>query len=206
MRQTDGLQTQKKDEFMSLLTWKGGTLEAPLPPVLVSCGTMEKPNALTIAWSGIINTIPPMTYISVRPERYSYDLIRESGEFVINLPTEKLVRSIDYCGVRSGRSEDKIAACGLHLAPGETVQAPLILESPVHLECSVTEIKELGSHHMFLAKINAVRVDDSVVDEKGKLRMDQCHLAAYIHGNYYSIGKELGKFGFSVEKKKKKHR
>lgn len=191
---------------MSLLTWKGGTLEAPLPPVLVSCGTMDKPNALTIAWTGIVNTDPPMTYISVRPERYSYDIIKESGEFVINLPTEAMVRAIDFCGVRSGRNMNKIETCGLSLEPGETVSAPLIVESPIHLECKVTQILPLGTHHMFLAKITAVRVDDRYVDESGRLCMEKCHLAAYIHGTYYSIGKALGTFGFSVKKKKNNNR
>ena len=189
---------------MGLLTWKGGTLEAPLPPALVSCGTPEHPNVLTIAWTGIVNTIPPMTYISVRPERYSYDLIKNSGEFVINLPTEELVPAIDFCGVKSGRDLDKIAACGLHIEPGETVQAPLILESPVHLECKVRQVLPLGSHDMFLADITAVRVDEDYMDANGRLCMERCHLAAYIHGTYYSIGQALGTFGFSVKKKQEK--
>ena len=191
---------------MGLLTWKGGTLEAPLPPALVSCGTPEHPNVLTIAWTGIVNTIPPMTYISVRPERYSYDLIKNSGEFVINLPTEELVPAIDFCGVKSGRDLDKIAACGLHTEPGETVQAPLILESPVHLECKVRQVLSLGSHDMFLADITAVRVDEDYMDANGRLCMERCHLAAYIHGTYYSIGQALGTFGFSVKKKQEKRK
>ena len=191
---------------MGLLTWKGGTLEAPLPPALVSCGTPEHPNVLTIAWTGIVNTIPPMTYISVRPERYSYDLIKNSGEFVINLPTEELVPAIDFCGVKSGRDPDKIAACGLHIEPGETVQAPLILESPVHLECKVRQVLPLGSHDMFLADITAVRVDEDYMDANGRLCMERCHLAAYIHGTYYSIGQALGTFGFSVKKKQEKRK
>lgn len=191
---------------MGLLTWKGGTLEAPLPPALVSCGTPEHPNVLTIAWTGIVNTIPPMTYISVRPERYSYDLIKNSGEFVINLPTEELVPAIDFCGVKSGRDLDKIAACGLHTELGETVQAPLILESPVHLECKVRQVLPLGSHDMFLADITAVRVDEDYMDANGRLCMERCHLAAYIHGTYYSIGQALGTFGFSVKKKQEKRK
>ena len=191
---------------MGLLTWKGGTLEAPRPPALVSCGTPEHPNVLTIAWTGIVNTIPPMTYISVRPERYSYDLIKNSGEFVINLPTEELVPAIDFCGVKSGRDLDKIAACGLHTEPGETVQAPLILESPVHLECKVRQVLPLGSHDMFLADITAVRVDEDYMDANGRLCMERCHLAAYIHGTYYSIGQALGTFGFSVKKKQEKRK
>ena len=124
---------------MGLLTWKGGTLEAPLPPVLVSCGTLDSPNVLTVAWTGIVNTDPPMTYISVRPERFSFEILRKTGEFVINLPTESLARAIDFCGVRSGRDIDKIDACGLTLLPGETVQTPLVAESPVHLECQITQ-------------------------------------------------------------------
>ena len=191
---------------MGLLTWKGGTLEAPLPPALVSCGTPEHPNVLTIAWTGIVNTIPPMTYISVRPERYSYDLIKNSGEVVINLPTEELVPAIDFCGVKSGRDLDKIAACGLHTEPGETVQAPLILESPVHLACKVRQVLPLGSHDMFLADITAVRVDEDYMDANGRLCMERCHLAAYIHGTYYSIGQALGTFGFSVKKQQEKRK
>ena len=150
--------------------------------------------------------MPPITYISVRPERYSYDLIKNSGEFVINLPTEELVPAIDFCGVKSGRDLDKIAACGLHTEPGETVQAPLILESPVHLECKVRHVLPLGSHDMFLADITAVRVDEDYVDANGRLCMERCHLAAYIHGTYYSIGQALGTFGFSVKKKQKKRK
>lgn len=188
---------------MGLLTWKGGTLEAPLPPVLVSCGTLEEPNAITIAWTGIVNSDPPMTYISVRPERYSYRIIQSSGEFVINLPTEQLIPAVDFCGVRSGRDLDKIKACGLTLAPGETVRAPLINESPVHLECAVCQELPLGSHHMFLARIRAVRVDERYVDENGRLCMERCRLASYIHGTYYATGRALGKFGFTVKKKKK---
>ena len=188
---------------MGLLTWKGGTLEAPLPPVLVSCGTLDSPNVLTVAWTGIVNTDPPMTYISVRPERFSFEILRKTGEFVINLPTESLARAIDFCGVRSGRDIDKIDACGLTLLPGETVQAPLVAESPVHLECQITQELPLGSHHMFLARISAVRVDEKYMDETGRLCMEKCRLISYIHGTYYTTGRALGKFGFSVQKKKR---
>ncbi len=189
-----------------LITWKGGTLEAPLPPVLVSCGTMDAPNVLTVAWTGIVNTDPPMTYISVRPERFSFSILRDTGEFVINLPTEELARAVDFCGVRSGRNTDKIAACGLSLLPGETVRTPLVAESPVHLECTITQELPLGSHHMFLARINAVRVDKRYIDESGRLCMEKCRLISYIHGAYHATGRPLGKFGFSVQKKKKRPR
>ena len=144
-----------------------------------------------------------MTYISVRPERFSFEILRKTGEFVINLPTESLARAIDFCGVRSGRDIDKIDACGLSLLPGETVQAPLVAESPVHLECQITQELPLGSHHMFLARISAVRVDEKYMDETGRLCMEKCRLISYIHGTYYTTGRALGKFGFSVQKKKR---
>ncbi|MBQ7063423.1 MAG: flavin reductase family protein [Firmicutes bacterium] len=184
------------------LVWKPGTLEAPLPPVLVTCGTMEHPNALTIAWSGIVNSDPAMTYISVRPERYSFDIIRKSGEFVINLPTQSLLRAVDYCGVRSGRDTDKIADCHLDLLPGAKVSAPLILQSPLQLECRVRRELPLGSHHMFLAEILAVRVDSRLLDDTGRLALERAGLIAYVHGQYFSLGKVLGKFGYSVRKKR----
>ncbi|MBQ5960710.1 MAG: flavin reductase family protein [Firmicutes bacterium] len=188
------------------LTWKGGTIEAPLPAVLVTSGTMDKANVMTVAWTGIVNTDPPMTYISVRPERYSYEIIRDRREFVINLPTAQMARTVDYCGVKSGRDTDKIAACHLNLLPGEMVRAPLIAECPLQLECRVRQEMALGSHHMFLADILAVRVDPSVVDPSGKLRIDQCGLLAYAHGQYFALGRILGKFGYSVAKNNKKHR
>lgn len=191
---------------MSLQTWKGGTLEAPIPAVLVSCGTMEQPNALTIAWTGIVNSEPPMTYISVRPSRYSYEIIRRSGEFVINLPTAAMTRAIDYCGVRSGREENKIEKTGLHLEAGETVRAPLIAESPIHLECRVCRELPLGTHTMFLAEITAVRIDEALLDTEGKLHIERAGLAAYAHGTYFALGKKLGTFGYSVRKKKRTRR
>ena len=186
---------------MGLLTWKGGTLEAPLPPALVSCGTPEHPNVLTIAWTGIVNTIPPMTYISVRPERYSYDLIKNRGEFVINLPTEELVPAIDFCGVKSGRDVDKFTACGLTAAAASKVGAPLLAESPLNMECRVTQIIPLGSHDLFLAEVVACDVEESLLDEKGKLCLDKAGLIAYSHGEYFALGKQLGTFGYSVRKK-----
>lgn len=186
--------------------WKPGTLLAPVPAALVSCGTLEHPNALTIAWTGIVNSSPAMTYISVRPERYSYELIRQSGEFVINLTTKSLVRAADFCGVRSGRDHDKFALCHLTPEPAELVSAPLIAESPLSLECRVQQILPLGSHHLFLAEILAVRVEESLIGADGKLRLDRAGLIAYTHGEYFALGEQLGSFGYSVRKKTKKRR
>jgi len=185
--------------------WKGSALLAPVPAALVTCGTPEKPNVLTIGWTGIVCTRPPMTYISVRPERFSHDIIRDSGEFVINLTTSAMVKTVDFCGVRSGRDIDKFAVCGLHTAPAEKVGVPLIEECPVSLECRVTESKLLGSHTMFLAEIVGIDVDERYIDSKGKLNLQQCGLAAYAHGEYFALGRKLGDFGFSV-RRKKKHR
>ncbi len=181
--------------------WPGGAMLGPVPPALVSCGTMEKPNALTIGWTGILNTIPPKTYISVRPERYSYNLIKESGEFVINLPTEKIVRAVDYCGCRTGAKEDKLAKCGLTVTKGVKVDAPMVDQSPVNLECKVIDIVHLGSHDMFIADIVGVNVDESLLDEKGKLHLSKAGLCAYAHGEYFALGKQIGDFGFSVRRK-----
>lgn len=178
-----------------------GTLLAPLPAVMVSCGTPEKANVLTVAWTGILNTKPPMTYISVRPTRHSYGIIKESGEFVINLTTSKMVREIDFCGVKSGRDTDKLKKCGLHPAAASTVKAPMIEESPLALECRVTEIKPFGSHDMFIAEILAVNVDDRYIDSKGKINLNQAGLMAYSHGEYFALGRKLGSFGYSVAKR-----
>lgn len=181
-----------------------GTLLAPLPAVMVSCGTLEKANVLTVAWTGIINTKPPMTYISVRPTRHSYGIIKESGEFVINLTTSKMVQETDFCGVKSGKDTDKIKKCGLHLAEATAVKAPVIEESPLSLECRVTEIKPLGSHNMFIAEILAVNVDGRYIDSKGKINLNQAGLMAYSHGEYFALGRKLGSFGYSVAKGAKK--
>ncbi len=186
--------------------WKPGTLLAPVPPVLVSCGTPKQPNVLTVGWTGIVNTSPAMTYISIRPERFSYPIIKESREFVINLTGKSLVRAADFCGVRSGRDIDKFAHCHLTALPASEVGAPLIAESPVSLECRVEQIIPLGSHDMFLSKIIAVNVDESVIEESGRLNMEKCGLIAYVHGAYYELGKRLGTFGYTVKKKAKKHR
>ncbi len=189
---------------MSKITWKGGALIAPLPPVLVTCGTMEKPNVLTIAWTGIINTLPPKTYVSIRPTRFSYDLIKSSNEFVINLTTAQIIKAVDFCGVRSGKEVDKFAATGLVAEKATKVSCPMIEQSPVSLECRVTDILPLGSHDMFLADIVAVNVDEQYIDSNGKLHLEKCGLAAFAHGEYYELGKKIGSFGFSIRKKSKK--
>ncbi|MCI8556582.1 MAG: flavin reductase family protein [Lachnospiraceae bacterium] len=186
--------------------WKPGNMLYPLPAVMVSCGREgEKPNIITLAWVGTVCSDPVMVSVSIRPERYSYHIIRETGEFVINLTTKKLAYAADYCGVKSGRDVYKFA--DLHLTPGKAGKlkaAPLIVESPVNLECKVTEIKELGSHHMFLAKVLAVNVDESYLDEKGKFHLNDTGLLAYSHGEYFTLGEKCGSFGYSVRKKRKK--
>lgn len=186
---------------MEKLVWKPGTLLAPVPPALVSCGDLDHPNILTVAWTGIANTQPPMTYVSIRPERYSFELIKKSGEFVINLTPAALVRAADFCGVRSGRDTDKWAACKLTPIPASAVNAPLVRECPLALECRVQQILPLGSHHMFLARIEAVDVDEALVDKNGRLDLARAGLAAYAHGEYFELGRKIGTFGFSVRKK-----
>ena len=182
-------------------TWKGSTLLNPEPPVLVSCGSMEAANLITIGWTGTICTQPSMVSISVRPERYSYQLIKDSGEFVINLPTRKLVRAVDWCGVKSGRDYDKFAEMKLTPLSASTVSCPILAESPVNLECQVTQVIPLGSHDLFLAKVTAVDVDEALLDEKGKLCLERADLIVYSHGEYFALGKQLGTFGYSVRKK-----
>ena len=186
---------------MAKQTWKGSTLLNPEPPVLVSCGSMEAANLITIGWTGTICTQPSMVSISVRPERYSYQLIKDSGEFVINLPTRKLVRAVDWCGVKSVRDYDKFAEMKLTPLPASTVSCPILAESPVNLECQVTQVIPLGSHDLFLAKVTAVDVDEALLDEKGKLCLERADLIVYSHGEYFSLGKQLGTFGYSVRKK-----
>lgn len=186
---------------MAKQTWKGSTLLAPLPATLVTCGTLDAPNVFTVAWTGIINTQPPKTYISVRPERFSYPLIRQSGEFVINITTRKLLRAVDFCGVRSGRDVDKFALCNLTAEPASQLTCPMLAESPLSLECRVTDVLELGSHHMMLADIVAVNADESLLAENGKLQLNHADLIAFAHGAYYELGRQLGTFGYSVAKK-----
>lgn len=179
-----------------------GTILNPVPAVIVTCGTLEKPNALTIAWTGTLCSNPPKTYISVRPERYSYEIIKSSGEFCINLTTAELARATDYLGVRSGRNEEKLARLGLSVSAAQSVSAPILDASPLSIECRVDRIIPLGSHDMFIADIVAVDAARELLDEKGRLRLDKAGLLAYSHGEYFSLGKRIGKFGYSVRKKK----
>ncbi len=188
---------------MGKITWKPGTFIYPIPAVMVSCGTMEKSNIITVAWTGIINTNPAMVYISVRPTRYSYNLIKDQGEFVINLTTKNLVKATDWCGVKTGAKVDKFKEMKLHKEKANFVKCPMIQESPVSVECKVKEIKELGSHTMFIAEVVAINVDEKYIDNKGAFDITKCDLMAYANGNYLAMGKKLGKFGFSVKKKKK---
>lgn len=189
---------------MEKVQWKAGTLLSPVPAVLVSCGTMEKPTALTIAWTGIICSDPAKTYISVRPERNSYGIIKESGEFVINMMPSTLVRALDYCGIKSGKNEDKLAKQRLTPMPCSTVGAPQIAQAPISIECKVTQVIPQGSHDMFIAQINAVNIDKQLIDEKGKLHIEKAGLMAYAHGTYFALGKKIGTFGFSVKPKRAK--
>ena len=184
--------------------WKPGNMIYPVPAVLVTVADCEgNSNIITIAWTGTICTNPPMAYISVRPERYSYHMLRESGEFVINLATESMAYATDYCGVRSGRNVDKWKETGLTPVPAQTVKAPVIAESPVAIECRVTEVKELGSHHMFLAEVVAVHADERYMDENNRFHLNKARPLVYSHGEYLGTGKKLGTFGYSVKKRKK---
>lgn len=187
---------------MGRQTWKPGNMLYPLPAVLVSVAGREgKPNLFTVAWTGTVCSDPPMVSVSVRPERYSYHMIEETGEFVINLTTEPLAYATDYCGVRSGRDVDKWREMKLTPLKAEYVQAPMVAESPVNLECRVTQKLELGTHHMFLARVLAVHVDDRYMDEDGRFCLNRAKPLVYSHGRYFTAGKELGTFGFSVRKK-----
>lgn len=186
--------------------WKTGTFEYPLPAVMVSCGTMEKSNIITVAWTGILNTNLAMVYISIRPIRYSYNLIKESGEFVINLTNKQLAYATDWCGVRSGEKFDKFKEMKLHKEKAQFVKAPLIKESPVSIECKVKDIIKLGSHDMFVAEVLSIDADEKYIDEKGAFDISKCDLIAYANGGYYPLGKKIGKFGFSVQKRKSRKR
>ena len=188
---------------MSKVTWKSGTFIYPLPAVMVSCGTMEESNIITVAWTGIINTDPAMCYISVRPTRHSYEMIKKTGEFVINLTTKDLAYATDWCGVKSGANVDKFKEMKLTKEKANFVNCPMIKESPVSVECKVKEIRELGSHHMFVAEILGINADEKYINENGAFDISKCDLIAYSNGNYYSLGKKIGRFGFSVQKKKK---
>ncbi len=188
---------------MSKVTWKSGTFIYPLPAVMVSCGTMEESNIITVAWTGIINTDPAMCYISVRPTRHSYEMIKKNGEFVINLTTKDLAYATDWCGVKTGAKVDKFKEMKLTKEKANFVNCPMIKESPVSVECKVKEIRELGSHHMFVAEILGINADEKYINENGAFDISKCDLIAYSNGNYYSLGKKIGRFGFSVQKKKK---
>ena len=192
---------------MGKQSWKPGNMLNPVPAVMVSCADREgKPNIITIAWAGTVCTNPPMVSISVRPTRYSYDMIRETGEFVINLVTEPLTRACDYCGVVSGRDVDKFAKTGLTPIPVEGVSVPGIAESPVSIACRVVEERALGSHTMFLAEVAGVTADDRYLDETGRFDINGTGLIMYSHGEYFGLGRKLGKFGYSVQKKSKRRR
>lgn len=187
---------------MAKQSFKPGNMLYPVPVVMISVkGKEGQDNVFTVAWAGTICSDPPMVSISVRPERHSYQMIKDTGEFVINLTTKDLVFATDYCGVKSGRDVDKFKEMKLTKGKGQVVNAPIIEESPVNLECKVTEVKELGVHHMFLAEIVAVNVDDKYMDENNKFHLEQADLVAYSHGSYYALGDLLGTFGFSVRKK-----
>lgn len=189
---------------MSKQIWKPGNMLYPVPAVLVSVADSEgKDNLITIAWTGTVCSDPAMTYISVRKERYSHHMLKENKEFVINLVSKEICRAADFCGVRSGRDLDKFEAIGLTREKASTVNVPLVKESPVNIECKVTQVLELGSHDMFLAKVTAVQVDESLLDEKGKLDLNKAHLVAYSHGEYQTFDNILGTFGYSVKKDKK---
>ncbi len=182
--------------------WKPGTLIYPLPALLVSCGsTPEEHNLLTVAWAGTLCTNPPMCYISVRPERHSYEIIKRNMEFVINLTTEVMARATDWCGVRSGRDYDKFAEAGLTPAPSRFVKAPAVAESPLSIECRVKDITHLGSHDMFVADVVNVRADKRYFTEDGKWHLEQSAPLVYLHGAYYGLGELIGRFGWSVKQK-----
>ena len=183
--------------------WRPGNMLYPLPAVMVSTADKEgNANILTVAWTGTVCSDPAMLYISVRQERYSYHMIRETGEFVVNLTTEKLAYATDWCGVKSGRDVDKWKEMNLTKGKAEKLEyAPVILESPVNIECRVTEVKELGSHHMFLAEVTAVQIDERYMKKNGKFMLNSTGLLAYSHGEYRSLGDRIGRFGWSVKKR-----
>lgn len=192
---------------MSKKAFKPGTMLSPLPAVMVSCGDMKNKNIITIAWTGIINSEPAMTYISVRESRHSYNMIKEKGSFVINMTTEDLAFATDYCGVKSGRDVDKFKEMKLTAVESAITKTPMIEESPVNIECEVVETHELGSHTMFMAKILKVYVDDKLIDKEGKIHVDKPGLLAYLHGEYFGLKKyPIGKFGYSVMKPKTRRR
>lgn len=188
---------------MAKKVWKAGTFIYPIPAVMVSCGDMEKSNIITVGWTGILNTDPAIVYISVRPERYSYNIIKEKKEFVINLTNEDLAFATDWCGVRSGSKFDKFSEMKLTKEKANYVEAPLIKEAPVSVECRVIEEKTYGTHATFIAEVLCINADEKYIDENGSFDISKCDLIAYANGGYYALGEKIGKFGYSVEKKKK---
>ena len=186
---------------MSKIHWDKAAVLAPLPAALVSCGSTDGPNLMTAAWTGIISSKPPKTYVSVRPERFSHDIIKKTGEFVINLPGASLVRAVDLCGVISGRDGDKFKKAGLTPERSDKVSAPSVAECPISVECRVTDVVSLGSHDMFVADIVGIGVDEAYLDKNGRLDIEKCDLLCYAHGSYFGLSERLGTFGFSVRKK-----
>ena len=191
---------------MSKVIWKPGTFEYPIPAVMVSCGNMEKSNIITVAWTGIICSDPAMCYISVRPNRYSHEIIKKNGEFVINLTTKSLSYATDWCGVKTGEKVDKFKEMHLTKEKGKFVKCPLIKESPVSIECKVKEIKNMGSHDMFIAEVLSIDADEEYIDKNGAFDITKCDLIAYANGKYFALGKQVGKFGYSVQKKSTKRK
>ena len=189
---------------MGKIIWKPGTFEYPIPAVMVSLGDMEKSNIITVAWTGILNSDPAMVYISVRPTRYSYNIIKETKEFAINLTTKDLAYKTDWCGVKSGANVDKFKEMHLTKQKAQFIKCPLIKESPVSIECKVEKTIDLGSHTMFVARVLSIDADEKYIDEKGAFDISKCNLIAYANGGYYQLGKKIGKFGYSVQKKKGK--
>ena len=189
---------------MSKTTWKSGTFLYPIPAVMVSCGNMSNSNIITVAWTGIANTNPATVYISIRKERYSYNIIRKNKEYVINFVNDKLTRAADWCGVKTGAKVDKFKEMNLTKEKAKFLSCPQIAESPVSIECKVFEEKDLGSHTMFLAKVLAINVDNRYINNKGAFDISKCNLIAYANGGYYVLGKKQGSFGYSVRKKKNK--
>ena len=185
---------------MAKIKWPAGTLLSPLPAALISSGTLEKPNVMTAAWVGVINSDPPRVYVSIRPERYSHGIITDSMEFVINVTTEQLKYAADYCGIKSGRDENKFEACSLTAIKSFLVNCPSIEESPVSLECKVFDIVKLGSHDMFMADVVSVSVEDNLLDDQNRLQLENAGVISYTHGEYYTSGEYIGHFGWSVKK------
>ena len=189
---------------MGRIKLKGGALTAPVPPALVTVADGDEKNVLTVAWTGILSTVPPTTYISVRPRRHSYGMLERSRGFVLHLPPTALAKQVDYCGTFTGAKVDKFEKCGFTLLPSDEVAAPTIAECPIALECRVKTVLPMGSHDVFIAEILSVSVDEELMDKNGKLRLERADLLAFGHGEYYALGEKVGFFGFSAVKRRKK--